>query len=463
MRIIIVGAGVSGLSTYLLLEKLLPPILGKTTRKLEFLIYDSHISIPAGAGSGAGPIGNTSILPPTSIKILQQIDPELYTLFKSQGFENHAFTIRSARGYTLAKLPTTTTTTATTATVDQKEEYAISCPHAVLKECLREIVGRREQPILHGKVIDVELGGGKSPDGNQKPRVKFSDGRPSVEADLVIGADGVHSVVKRAVFGQEADEKHYAPEFEGFGGVGSFIKMDNSKEKKKDEESVPDIIAKQKSAVVTFGPTGSFGYAAVSPLSACTTLGWWSNWPSEEIPSPESTDAAQVQKQLEQRHGTWKDPIIQKCISASNTSSVYPLWTTPKLPHWGKGGCVLLGDAAHTLQATSGQGAAQALEDSVTFSLLLTHYLSESLQEEETSLDDFDDDDDQRSTSSHALAQSIDSATKALYELRHERVANIKTQTRNLYFGRRKITTLWWEYTYYCFLFLVTNFPRIGK
>lgn len=146
-------------------------------------------------------------------------------------------------------------------------------------------------------------------------------------------------------------ELHYN---RGFGGVGSFIKMDNSKEKEK-EETVPDIIAKQKSAVVTFGPTGSFGYTAVSPLSACTTLGWWSNWPSEEIPSPESTDAAQVQKQLEQRHGTWKDPIIQKCISASNTSSVYPLWTTPKLPHWGKGGCVLLGDAAHTLQATSGQ------------------------------------------------------------------------------------------------------------
>lgn len=215
MRIIIVGAGVSGLSTYLLLEKLLPPILGKTTRKLEFLIYDSHISIPAGAGkgAGAGAIGNTSILPPTSIKILQQIDPELYTLFKSQGFENHAFTIRSARGYTLAKLPTTTTT-ATTATVDQKEEYAISCPHAVLKECLREIVGRRGQPILHGRVVDVELRGGESLDGNQKPRVEFSDGRPAVEADLVIGADGVHSVVKRAVFGQEADEKHYAPEFE---------------------------------------------------------------------------------------------------------------------------------------------------------------------------------------------------------------------------------------------------------
>lgn len=215
MRIIIVGAGVSGLSTYLLLERLLPPILGKTSRKLEFLIYDSHISTPAGLGAAA--IGNTSILPPTSIQILQQIDPELYTVFKSQGFENHAFTIRSARGHGLAQLPTTTTKTA--AAADHNEEYAISCPHAVLKECLREIVRRREQPILHGKVVNVELGGGGGgggypPNGNQKPRVHFSDDRPAVEADLVIGADGVHSVVKRAVFGQEADERQYAPEFE---------------------------------------------------------------------------------------------------------------------------------------------------------------------------------------------------------------------------------------------------------
>lgn len=36
---------------------------------------------------------------------------------------------------------------------------------------------------------------------SQGPRIRFADGSPDDEADLVIGADGVRSVVKRAVTG----------------------------------------------------------------------------------------------------------------------------------------------------------------------------------------------------------------------------------------------------------------------
>jgi hypothetical protein len=57
----------------------------------------------------------------------------------------------------------------------------------------------------------------------------------------------------------------------------------------------------------------------------------------------------------------------------------YPTYTTPELPYWDVGGrAILIGDAAHALQPSSGQGASQALEDAETLSLLLTHFLSPS-------------------------------------------------------------------------------------
>ncbi|KAF7195957.1 Zeaxanthin epoxidase, chloroplastic [Pseudocercospora fuligena] len=269
-----------------------------------------------------------------------------------------------------------------------------------------------------------------------RPVVKFEDGRSSA-VDLVVGADGVHSVVKRSIFG-EADKSQYAPRFEGYRGVGAFLDM----------QEMPEIISKQRSVVVTFGSTGSFGYAAAAPLSQCR-LGWWSNWPTAEPPISSYTDPNDVRQQLLERHATWKDPVIQRCILRSSTDRVYPLWTTPDLPHWGERGCVLLGDAAHTLQATSGQGAVQALEDSVTFSLLLAYHLSNKVGP------DF--------ASSVQVSEAVEAASKGLYELRHQRVRDIRARARNLYFGGRANRNIFWEYLYYCFLFVVTNFPTVGN
>jgi 2-polyprenyl-6-methoxyphenol hydroxylase-like FAD-dependent oxidoreductase len=54
----------------------------------------------------------------------------------------------------------------------------------------------------------------------------------------------------------------------------------------------------------------------------------------------------------------------------------YPTWTTAPLPTWQRNGrAVLIGDAAHALQPSSGQGASQALEDSEALARLLAHYL----------------------------------------------------------------------------------------
>jgi 2-polyprenyl-6-methoxyphenol hydroxylase-like FAD-dependent oxidoreductase len=83
------------------------------------------------------------------------------------------------------------------------EEYTISCSRHQLWRCLYEIVG--ENNVQHGEVVDVEL----EPD---RAVVRFADGASRIP-DLVIGADGVRSVVKRVIFGEE-DKKCYAPVYE---------------------------------------------------------------------------------------------------------------------------------------------------------------------------------------------------------------------------------------------------------
>lgn len=198
--------------------------------------------------------------------------------------------------------------------------------------------------------------------------------------------------------------------------------------------------------VFTFGPTGSFGYCSAAPESQ-RKLGWWSNWGTADIPNGNVVDPEEIRRQLKERHGTWHDPVIQNIIEKMDTDRVYPIWTTPDLPHWGTGGAVLLGDAAHTLPATSGQGAGQALEDSVVFSLLLAHFMAR--------VDAPGGDLDTRT--------AVELSIKGLYEIRHPRVATIKARSRNLYITSKKINNIFIEYMYYLFVYLWTNFPVLGE
>ena len=140
-------------------------------------------------------VGNTIGLAPNSVRLLKYIDTRLYGIFKARGYANQAYTFKTARGHTLA----------VTSTGDKgfPEEYTVSCQRHDLWKCLHEVVG--EDKIKYRKVIDVDLSG-------KKPVVKFADGGKE-DADLVVGADGVRSIVKRAILGEE-DECKYAPHYE---------------------------------------------------------------------------------------------------------------------------------------------------------------------------------------------------------------------------------------------------------
>ncbi|KAK2033562.1 FAD/NAD(P)-binding domain-containing protein [Colletotrichum zoysiae] len=417
MKVIIVGAGVAGLSAYLQLKKLLTGPGSHT-----IVIYEAHrnqslndkpnpeaLSETTTLTDSSAVVGNVIVLSPTALRVLRHIDEGLYDLFQSRGYRNDTYRFRTARCHPLS----------TTSTDDKKtpREYATSCPRALLRDCLAEIVG--ESNIQYRKIIAVDLGGAN-------PVVRFSDGGEET-ADLVLGADGVRSVVKTAIVGSALDAK------QGFCGVGGFLQV----------ESLPPSVLKQKSVVFTFGPSGSFGYCSVAPQEQ-GKLGWWSIWGRPEIPHSNVMLPSEIRRQLHDRHGTWKDPVIQHIVNNMTTDRIYPIWTTPDLPFWSAGGAVLLGDAAHTLPATSGQGAGQALEDSVVFSLLLAHYINNVAIE-----------------GMNAVSQSeaIQLAAKGLFEIQAPRVAAIKRQSRNLYLTDKRINNAVFEYIYYLYLYLLTIFP----
>lgn len=95
----------------------------------------------------------------------------------------------------------------------------------------------------------------------------------------------------------------------------------------------------------------------------------------KESPDPKTVDRTAITEDLRKRHANWSDPVIQEIIRSVKVETMYPTWTTPELPIWDRDGIVLLGDAAHALPPTSGQGSAQALEDSESFPMMLAHYL----------------------------------------------------------------------------------------
>ena len=138
---------------------------------------------------------------------------------------------------------------------------------------------------------------------------------------------------------------------------------------------------------IVFGANGFFGYvynttAAGSPSTSPEYLTyktnpsgpeatWWSTYYLPTLPSTRALDPEAAKAQLLSRHGHWKNPAIQKIIANASIDAMYPTWTTPDLPTWERGGLVLLGDAAHALHPSSGQGANQALEDAEVFARLL--------------------------------------------------------------------------------------------
>lgn len=198
---------------------------------------------------------------------------------------------------------------------------------------------------------------------------------------------------------------------------------------------------------------------------------WWSTFDTDSVPSKTTNlDAKEIKAGLQERHGNSADPVVKDIISKAEVQSIYPTWVMPDLPHWGQDGIVLLGDAAHALSPTTGQGASQALEDAQTLGLLLAEtlkkaYSSEAVDTEspvqaEGEAADADPDGIESLIGKEKAALAL--TLKLFYEIRHGRVARIGERGRKMDRGKRKMTVVE-EYAMYCFLKVMMTFLPLGK
>ena len=350
MRIAIVGAGVSGLACYLWLRKL------GLTEQHAVTIYEAHLSSVAPDESAAkedenynaSAIGGALGLSPNGLKVLRRLDDKLHNEVLMAGQECASWKLSTARGWTLAEVETET---------DGMKMVMIS------RDAFWRLLRRRvpEEVVVGKKVIEVRT-------DDTRPRLVFSDGEEE-STDLVIGADGIWSTVRRAIFNAQDEEAYqYSPQYEGLVGVGGFLPSDK----------LVDVPKNQMHVV--FGANGFFGYgfcaSQASPATNNHTATWWSTYSLKECPSDwRHIDREAAKRDLQRRHASWKNKTIRNIILDVEVGPVWPTFVTPLLPTWERGGCVLIGDAAHALQPSSGQGASMALEDAEVLARLLAHYL----------------------------------------------------------------------------------------
>lgn len=115
---------------------------------------------------------------------------------------------------------------------------------------------------------------------------------------------------------------------------------------------------------------------------------------------------------------------------------------------------VLVGDAAHALQPTSGQGSSQALEDAKTFSLCLAKYISEDKGGSQVG--------ENGQSLSPALHEALERSFKLFYTVRSPRIAKIVERTKILS-GRKGDVGFVGEMMTCFFFWFMGKVPAIGK
>jgi salicylate hydroxylase len=216
-------------------------------------------------------------------------------------------------------------------------ERAYGAPYYVAHraDLLKLLGADQPDPMVHlgARCVDVDQ-------DDDAVSLTFDDGA-SVDVDVAIGADGVHSAV------QLASATPVRPSFSRLAAYRCLIPADRAPE-----------LARRPVSTVWLGPGRHIVHY---PVSRGREINVVAVVPAADWQTESWSTQGRVADVVTQFAG-WDDRVTA-LISAASSTGLYALFDREPLQHWVNGRIALLGDAAHPMLPAMAQGAAQAIED----------------------------------------------------------------------------------------------------
>jgi salicylate hydroxylase len=185
-------------------------------------------------------------------------------------------------------------------------------------------------------------------DHGERVTLEFEHGERA-QADVLVGADGIHSTVRRLLFGEQS------PHFTGCAAYRGLIPAERL--------AALEIPVE---AQIWMGPGRHFVhyYVQQERLLNFVAVVDQDTWTRESW-----TDRGDVADALAAFDG-WH-PQVRAILESVDETFLWALFDRVPLGHWSRGRVTLLGDACHPMLPFMAQGAAQAIEDGAALTACL--------------------------------------------------------------------------------------------
>ncbi len=312
-RIALIGGGIGGLTAAHALLR----------RGFEVSVYEAAPELKEiGAGVALGP---------NSMKALRSLDLEQPV--REVAWESEYQYLRNWKtGRVISKTPR-----------DSKRYGAAGC--SVHRADLLDVLGKDlPSEIIH---LGARCVGVENREGSAVAR--FRDGT-EVEADVIVGCDGIHSVTRESLFGQDA------PRFTGKICYRCLVPTD----------AIPGGLLGGDGAT-WLGPHGTVVVYRVRRGELVNVVAHY----DDETWREESWIRECPKEEVIERYKGWHESLAN-LFSVSDKHYKWGLHDRDPLKQWTLGNVTLLGDAAHPMLPYLGQGAGQAMEDGVVLAAALS-------------------------------------------------------------------------------------------
>ncbi|MCJ1428139.1 hypothetical protein MMC29_006047 [Sticta canariensis] len=293
------------------------------------------------------------MLSPNALRILNSLG--VYERIRSKGYNFSMIAFKNEDEETTDLYP-----------LGDEHQYgynALRIYRQILLDELRSTVHACDIPVTYGKKFSHVLS--ESP---TEVSFEFTDGS-SASASLLIGTDGIHSTVRKYV------SPSTSPGYSGVLAITCAV-----------PRSALHFPPDKDYSILPVGIHGAQGTFVLAPqdIDGSEVLaGTQKKYPEQTREEWDRLFSAkdELLALLSSNKSTWPS-LVQSALNAvpKETLSIWPFYIVPTLPSWTSSShynrVLILGDAAHAIPPTAGQGASQAFEDAFSLAFVLSQQSS---------------------------------------------------------------------------------------